>query len=150
MKVSHTTRRPITARRIAALTATTFLALGFISAAHDAGEAHASKLPIHTEVIATACAQEDGSGSTLPCFWNARTMGNGEGHSFTVHRVGDNLKCFTYWGHRYNNRHGFCTLLREENPRKVQMTNIDGHESCMIRIGPTSYGVCPDGYRFSS
>lgn len=30
------------------------------------------------------CAFEDGSGSTLPCFWNARVQGNGRGTSYIV------------------------------------------------------------------
>jgi hypothetical protein len=30
------------------------------------------------------CAFEDGSGSQLPCLWNARTQGNGRGTSYVV------------------------------------------------------------------
>lgn len=148
MRISETNRPRLTAKRTLGVIAATALSLGMISAAHDAGEAHATKLPIHREVVATACAQEDGSGSLLPCFWDAKVQGNGMGHSFTIRRVGTNLKCFTYWNRSYNIQHGFCELLR---PRKaVQMREVDGHQSCIIRVGPTSLVTCPDGYRTTS
>jgi hypothetical protein len=38
-----------------------------------------------------ACPTEDAPG---PCYWDADTMGNGEGKSFTVDRFGN----VTYWG----------------------------------------------------
>ena len=35
-----------------------------------------------------ACAEEDGSGSTFPCRWDARVQGNGRGDSFTMPEPG--------------------------------------------------------------
>lgn len=34
------------------------------------------------------CANEDGSGSVLPCYWDAQTMGNGRGDSFMIDPAG--------------------------------------------------------------
>lgn len=35
-----------------------------------------------SEIVYVACASED---SLDPCYWDARTMGNGKGKSFVVH-----------------------------------------------------------------
>jgi hypothetical protein len=50
-----------------------------------------------------ACEEED----SVNCFWNARTMGNGRGHSFYSVRVGHQV-CHIYWSTTYNRRHGGC------------------------------------------
>jgi hypothetical protein len=41
------------------------------------------------------------------CHWNARTQGDGLGHSFYSSRVG-NTFCVTYWDKTYNRKHGQC------------------------------------------
>jgi hypothetical protein len=50
-----------------------------------------------------ACEEED----SVNCFWNARTMGDGRGHSFFSVRVGAHT-CIVYWNERYNRHHGHC------------------------------------------
>src|SRR5690606_5775966 len=47
--------------------------------------------PLDREALVPPCATEDAPG---PCYWDADTMGNGEGKSFTVDRFGN----VTYWG----------------------------------------------------
>jgi len=39
------------------------------------------------------CANEDGSGGTLPCYWDAQSRANGEGRSFTINSDGS----YRYW-----------------------------------------------------
>lgn len=55
--------------------------------------------------LTTPCEYED----DYNCYWNARTMGNGEGHSFWAIRVGRGEVAIVYWNRRYNNRHGYIT-----------------------------------------
>ena len=35
------------------------------------------------------CVEEDGSGGSLPCFWDAQTRGNGIGRSFWIDSNGE-------------------------------------------------------------
>lgn len=37
----------------------------------------------------TPCVNEDGSGGRLPCYWDAKTRGNGTGRSYWIDRAGN-------------------------------------------------------------
>lgn len=54
-----------------------------------------------------ACPEED----SINCFWNARSAGNGRGHSFYSVRVG-HRDCVIYWNEKYNRHHGRCYPIR--------------------------------------
>lgn len=69
--------------------------------------ADAAPTPKPTPVWMTRpCAQEDG----LNCYWDARSAGNGVGHSFYSVKVGRKM-CTIYWGNRYARTHNNCTRL---------------------------------------
>lgn len=105
----------INMNRILALIAATAIGALLASAAYVTGTtmpyAHASEVirdhPVVHGVVAKAtgrpCLEED----SINCYWNARSQGNGQGHSFYSIRVGGR-DCIIYWDRHYNRRHGHC------------------------------------------
>lgn len=71
------------------MTTTRIAALLFAGAALTACSAQTTPLPAPSTTPAAsvpACAQEDSPG---PCFWDAKTQGNGKGRSFFVDAAGN-------------------------------------------------------------
>jgi hypothetical protein len=60
-------------------------------------------VPHYQRYLTTPCQYEDSVG----CYWDARTMGNGEGHSFYAIPIGHKV-CIQYWNRKYNRHHGSC------------------------------------------
>lgn len=52
--------------------------------------------------MTTKCQSED----DWNCYWNARTMGNGRGHSYWVIPLKGGDVAVVYWNKRYNMTHG--------------------------------------------
>lgn len=60
------------------------------------------------EAVGRPCRSE---ADDVNCFWNARTMGNGKGHSFYAVRMGHRVSII-YWNREYNRKHGFSYLIQ--------------------------------------
>lgn len=55
------------------------------------------------EAISSPCADE----SDVDCYWNAKWMGNGRGHSYYAVSVGKTV-CVFYWSPKFAARHDYC------------------------------------------
>lgn len=58
------------------------------------------------DAISRPCRYED----SINCYWDARSAGNGAGHSFYSIRVGRKV-CTVYRNRIYNRSHGYCSAL---------------------------------------
>lgn len=59
--------------------------------------------PHHPSWMTTACKSE----SSINCYWNAQQQGNGHGHSYYVHQIG-NLICVTYAVDSFARANDYC------------------------------------------
>lgn len=70
---------------VAASAAAITMAVPTITAVSAAMLDHATPVTGYAvPAVLPPCVNEDGSGGPVPCLWNARTMGNGQGRSFVV------------------------------------------------------------------
>lgn len=79
--------------------------LGAVAAAPDhADSVHGHDIP---RWVVTPCATED----SVNCRWNAKTQGNGHGHSFVVRAVPGraHMVCVFYTVPRYAKHHDYCS-----------------------------------------
>jgi hypothetical protein len=76
------------------------IGLGFVLPAG----ASSPTLPVWTT---RPCKTED----SVNCFWDARTQGNGRGHSFIVRQVPGraHMVCVFYVDRRYAKKHDYCS-----------------------------------------
>lgn len=76
-----------------------------------------------------ACANEDGSGSTLPCRWDATKQGNGKGTSFIITRPGH----FIYDdGHVEDDAMSDAQALADEDCEHI--TDDVTYENCWVKV----------------
>lgn len=67
---------------------TCFLAEGTADRCGDPADVSPELRVAQARAVGPACVNEDGSGSPLPCRWDAQLEGNGVGHSFSVFAAG--------------------------------------------------------------
>ncbi|HEX8489355.1 MAG TPA: hypothetical protein VF642_12475 [Propionibacteriaceae bacterium] len=84
----------------------TTLAAAAILAATGVAASAAPTAPVRgrmATVATTPCPSED----SVNCYWNARTRGDGTGHSFYAIVVGPRV-CTFYWAKAYARTHDRC------------------------------------------
>lgn len=123
------------------------------------------------------CRTEQGP---APCFWDAGVRGDGNGHSFWLLRDGKPLdenkvraeyldhrvegaprdqepyggcdEAYLYpksVGARWCRHHGF-NAEGSYSDGWVPFMDVEGHKGCEIKVGPTAYVRCEDGFKASS
>lgn len=89
-------------RALAALAmagATLAIPAGVVATIANAVPAHAAAVADTHAPHMRPCREEDGSGQAV-CVWDARTMGNGVGHSFVAFAGGTDHARYVYVSHR--------------------------------------------------
>ncbi|KPC89529.1 hypothetical protein ADL35_02265 [Streptomyces sp. NRRL WC-3753] len=78
------------------------------------------------------------------CYWDAATMGNGEGSSYVV----DDRGHVIYLDPRLNGTAERVAFNdRQAAQGKELWGTYDGHRFCWAKVGDTSYITCFDGYK---
>jgi hypothetical protein len=90
-------------------TALAAAALAAVAVTATPAVASAPTPPHRAAWMRTACVEED----SVDCYWNARTMGNGHGHSFYARRIpGTGTVCRFYVGRRFARHNDTCEVTR--------------------------------------
>lgn len=86
---------------------------------------------------------EDGT-VDYSCYWDAATMGNGEGNSYVVDDKGHVI----YLDARLNDIAERVEFNGEQAAQGKELWGTyDGHRFCWAKVGDTSYITCFDGYK---